>query len=122
MAIEKTRLLACESLYWVHINANIEDMIKIFIPHALISRHNLRIKQCHMMPGIPWESVRADIGSINKKHYLCIVDYQSKFPVIKQVEDLSPDNLIKHVRLCSVVCSAQQNSFRCKHKLCIEEV
>ena len=28
------------------------------------------------------------------KNYLCIVDYHSKFPVIKKMEDLSADSLI----------------------------
>ena len=29
--------------------------------------------------GRPWGSVGAYIVTINNKHYLCIVDYQSKF-------------------------------------------
>ena len=28
MGMEKTRLLACESMYWVNMNANIEEVIK----------------------------------------------------------------------------------------------
>ena len=32
--------------------------------------------------------------TLSNKHYLCIVDYQSKFPIIKGLEDLSADSLI----------------------------
>ena len=32
--------------------------------------------------------------TLNNKHYLCIVDYLSKFPVIKKSEDLSSNSLI----------------------------
>ena len=29
LAIEKIRLLACESIHWININADIEDIVKI---------------------------------------------------------------------------------------------
>ena len=32
--------------------------------------------------------------TLNNKNYLCIVDYQSKFPVIKKENDLSTETLI----------------------------
>ena len=49
----------------------------------------------HEIPGISWESVGANIFTIKNKHCLSIVDYHSKFPVMKQVEGLSADNLTK---------------------------
>ena len=39
-----------------------------------------------------------DIFHFKNKHYLCIVDYNSKFPVIKRLEGLSADNLIYMVK------------------------
>ena len=46
MGIQKTTLLACESIYWVNMNTS-TDKTKI-TPHAFISSHYyLRIKQCH---------------------------------------------------------------------------
>ena len=42
-----------------------------------------------------WESLRADIFTINKKHYLCIVDYHSKFPTVKQLVGFTTDKLIE---------------------------
>ena len=32
--------------------------------------------------------------SLNNKNYLCIVDYHSKFPIVKKTEDMSADSLI----------------------------
>ena len=32
--------------------------------------------------------------TLHNKNYLCAVDYHSKFPVIKKMEDLSADSLI----------------------------
>ena len=56
-----------------------------------------KILSCALQ-GRPCESVTADIFSINIKHYLFIVDDNSKFPVINQVKVFSTYNLIKHVR------------------------
>ena len=49
----------------------------------------------HEIPGRLWESVGAYIFTTNNKHYLCILNYHSQFPVIKQVERFSSYNLIK---------------------------
>ena len=35
-----------------------------------------------------------DTFNLNKKNYLCIVDYHSKFPIINKAENLSADSLI----------------------------
>ena len=39
MGIEKTRLLACESIYWINMNTDIEETSNI-APPALISKHH----------------------------------------------------------------------------------
>ena len=31
---------------------------------------------------------------LNNKNYLCVIDYHSKFPVVKKMEGLSADSLI----------------------------
>ena len=46
------------------------------------------------IPVRPWDVIGADIITHNNKYYLCIVDYQNKFPIIKKTEDLSADSLI----------------------------
>ena len=40
MGIEKTKLLACESIYWVNIIDDIENFIKIVLHVLHFSRHN----------------------------------------------------------------------------------
>ena len=47
----------------------------------------------------PWEVLGLDIFHLNNKNYLCIVDYHSKFLVIKSMEGLSAENLIATVKL-----------------------
>ena len=49
----------------------------------------------HKIPGGFWESLGAELFTVDNRHYLCIVHYHSKFPVIKQVGGFNTDNLIK---------------------------
>ena len=48
----------------------------------------------HKIPGKAWEVGGADMFTLHNENYLCIVDYHSKFPVIKKMGDLSADSLI----------------------------
>ena len=47
----------------------------------------------HNLPGKLWEIVGADIFSIDNETLFCIVDYYSKFPVMKRTDVLSADDL-----------------------------
>ena len=49
----------------------------------------------HEVPGGPQEAVGVGVLTSDNKHYLCIAEYHSKFPVFKQVDSFSPDNLTK---------------------------
>ena len=51
-----------------------------------------------------WKSVGTDMFTINNNHYLCILDYHSKFPVIKQAERLRTDSLIETLNIMFSEC------------------
>ena len=62
----------------------------------------------HNIPLRPWEVVGADIFHFNKKNYLCVVDYNSKFPIIKRLEGLSVENLINAAKIIFAKCGIPQ--------------
>ena len=43
--------------------------------------------------------IGADVFQLNNKNYSCIVDYHSKFPVVKRIEGLLADNLIDALKI-----------------------
>ena len=99
MGIEKTKLLAHESVFWHNINAYIEAYIKLCAtclefqqtqPKEKIMHHDISLR--------PWEVIGVNIFHFKNKHYLCIVDCNSKLSVIKRLEGLSADNLINVVK------------------------
>ena len=61
MGIKKTRLLGRELVYWMNINADIENTIKqcaTFLEHQYTQPHGKTIP--HEVPYKPWEVVGAD--------------------------------------------------------------
>ena len=98
--IEKTKLLAHKSIYWVNANNDIENYTKncnICLefqqsqPKEKIIHHDIPIR--------PWNVVGDDMFQLNTKNYLCIVDYHRKFPVVKKMEGLSTDSLISALKV-----------------------
>ena len=85
-------------------NDDIEKMVKNVPTCLKFQATQLNNKtMSHKIPWRLWESIRADTFPINDKHYLCIVDCHSKFPVVKQVEGNSADNLVKKCNI-SIGC------------------
>ena len=93
MGIEKTKLLAHESVYWSSIKADIKNYIKHCAMCLEFQQMQPKKKIIHHdIPLRPWEVFNADVFHFNNKYYLCIVDYHSKFPVIKRLEILSAES------------------------------
>ena len=103
MDIEETKILACESVNWIVMYVDIENYIKSCSTCLHFQQIQPREKIKHRdIPGKPWEVVGADMFILNNKNYLCIVDYHSKFPIVKREEDMSAESLIL---ACKVIFS-----------------
>ena len=59
----------------------------------------LRKSIVYKIPCRLWEVAGADIFMINGEILLCIVDYHSKFPIVKKVNSLSADDLVRMTNL-----------------------
>ena len=82
-----------KSIYWTNINDDIKKHIKIALHVLTFSTHNTKEMIIHhKIPAKTWDIVGADMFTVHNRNYLCIVDYHSKFPVIKKMEDLSADS------------------------------
>ena len=87
-------------VYWVNINTDIENHIKNCITFLEFQQTQPRQKIIHHdIPLRPWEAIGADIFHLNNKNYLCIIDYHSKFPVIKRMQGLSAESLIAIIKI-----------------------
>ena len=98
MGIEKTKLIAYKCVYWHSINADIEKYIKQ-CPTCLEFQQTQPKEKIiyHEVPLRPWEAVGADVFHFNNINYICVVDYNSKFPIIRKLQGLSAEHLINAV-------------------------
>ena len=98
MGIEKMKLLAHECINWYSINADIKKYIKQCATCLEFQQMQPKEKIIHHdVPLRPWEVVRADVFHFNNINCLCVVDYNSKFPIIRRLWGLLAEHLINAV-------------------------
>ena len=98
MGIEKTKLLACKCVYWYSINADIEKYIKKCATCLEFQQMQPKEKIIHHdVPLRPWEVAGADVFHFNKINHLCVVDYNSKYPIVRRLQGLLAEHLINAV-------------------------
>ena len=86
LGIEKTRLRAKDSVYWININRDIETTVKschICQEHRPAQQHETLLP--HEVPSRPWEVVGTDMFFFNDADWLIIADYYSKFSIVRKM-------------------------------------
>ena len=98
MGIEKACLLMRERVHCINMNADTEQTVKQYST-CLKYQHT---HQCEAILhyDIPCKGVVVvDVFMIYKKNILCIVDYYSKFPVVKEMVSLSVHDLVQAAKM-----------------------
>ena len=100
------KLLAHECVYWYSINADIQKYIKQCAIYSL-EFQQMQPKEKIIHHGVslrPWEVVGADVFHFNNINYLCVVDYNSKFPIVRKLQGLLAEHLINAVTAIFAKC------------------
>ena len=97
--IKCTQDRAKESVFWPDITKDIENKVK----DCMICQQNSNsqakeVMQSHDIPKGPWIKLGVDLFEHSKKHYLLIVDYFSKFPIIRKLHSLSTGQVISELK------------------------
>ena len=80
-------------------NAEIENTVKqcaTYLEYQQIQQQKILPYE---IPCRPLRVVSADIFMVNNKMLLCIIDYYSKFLIVKKVDDLVADDLLQMARM-----------------------
>ena len=86
----------CEkSVYWINMNTDTEYSQAMHHMLGIDSIEHSPRKAITLLNTMPWEAVSADGFMINGKALLCAADYHSKFPIMKEVNSLSADHLVR---------------------------
>ena len=93
----KCILLARETVFWPRISNDIRNMIK---GCDTCNKHQsaqarLPILQPDL-PDRPWEKLGTDIFEFNGSKYLMIVDYYSRFPIVRLISNMTASTICNH--------------------------
>ena len=53
----------------------------------------------HEIPSVPWSKVATDIFHFESKSYLLVVDYTSRFPIVREINSMLDQHIAEHFRL-----------------------
>ena len=84
--IEKTKLRARDSVYWNHINQDIEKLVKscpIYQEHQ--PSQQKETLRPHEIPQRPWKVIGTDLFHFQGAEYMLVADYNSKSFVVRKL-------------------------------------
>ena len=98
-AVDKMQLRALETVYWSGINKDIlkcYQSCKTCIKYSKSQRNEPL--QSHTTPEVPWHTVATDLFETKNSKYLLIVDYYSRFPVLRKLSSTTYRVLIQEMK------------------------
>ena len=102
LGLNKCKMRAKETMYWLGINEQLEQLILNCQPCLKYSRSKNKdtphTPLSHEVPPVPWSKVAMDIFHYESQSYLPIVDYTSRFPIIRKLKSMSAQHVTKHFK------------------------
>lgn len=90
----KCLLLARESVFWPGITKDIKEMVQ---QCNVCSKHQAAPSKLPIMqpdlPTKPWEKLGTDIFEYDGQKYLMIVDYYSRYPIVRQLPNIKAETI-----------------------------
>ena len=90
--MDKCKMHMSNCCYWPNVNKEIEGMIRNCPTCLEFATAKPKIKKKdmlhHEIPHTPWTKLATDIFHFQGTNYLILVDYTSKFPVVKQLRKI----------------------------------
>jgi len=98
MGAEKTKLRAKDSVYWMNVNKDIDEMVKKCVPcQENQSNQQHETLMPHEVPDRPWQVCGTDLFYFDGDEYLIVADYYSKFPIIRKLPKPCPSSVVVEV-------------------------
>ena len=103
LGLNKCKLRAKETVYWLGINEQLEQLIlncQLCLKYSRSKdKTTSHMALGHNVPPIPWSKVTMDIFHYESCSYLLMVDYTSRFPIVREVKSMSAQHIAEHFRL-----------------------
>lgn len=90
----KCILLARESVFWPNISKDIREVVKSCDTCLRYQQAPEKLPLLQPdLPTRPWEKLGTDLFEYKDKRYLMVVDYYSRFPLVRQIPDIRAETV-----------------------------
>ena len=109
LGLNKCQMHAKETVYWPGLNDQLEQLIlncQLCLKYSKSKNKSTpQTALGHEVPPVPRSKVATDIFHYESQPYLLIVDYTSRFPIVRKLKSMSAQNVAEHVTLqnCSQI-------------------
>ena len=94
---------AKETVYWPGMNDQIEQLVlncQLCLKYLRLKNKNTpNIALGHEIPSVPGAKLLQTYFISNQTHYLLVVDYTSRFPIVRELKSMSAQHKAKHFGL-----------------------
>ena len=102
LGFNKCQMRTKETVYWPGLNDQLENLIlncQLCLKYSKSKNKSTpHTALGHEVPAVPWSKVATDIFHYESHLYLLIVDYISRFPIVRRLKSMSAQNIIEHFK------------------------
>ena len=84
--VERCRMRARASVWWPGVNKQVAEMVQNCSQCAKVARQRKEPLITTPLPDYPWKEIGTDMFELERKHYLLVVDYFSRYPEVIQMK------------------------------------
>ena len=103
LGLNKCKMRTKETVYWPGINEQLKQLIlncQLCLKYSRSKDKNTpNTVLGHEIPSVPWSKAATDIFIFESKSYLLVVDYTSRFPIVRELKSMSAQHVTEHFRL-----------------------
>ena len=103
LGLNKCKIRAKETVCWPGINEQLEQLMlncQLCLKYSRSKDKNMpHTALGHEIPSVPWSKVTTDIFHFELKLYLLVVDYTSRFPIVREIRSMSAQHIAEHFKL-----------------------
>ena len=97
LGLNKCQMRAKETVYWPGLNDQLEKLIlncQLCLKYSRSKNKSIPPTALgHEVPAVPWSKVATDIFHHESQPYLLVVDYTSRFPIVRRLKSMSAQNI-----------------------------
>ena len=102
LGFNKCQMRVKETVYWPGLNDQLENLIlncQLCLKYSKSKNKSTPLTALgHEVPAVPWSKLATDIFHYESQPYLLVVDYTSRFPIVRRLNSMSVQCVTEHFK------------------------